>query len=909
MKKTKKVQIKVKKSPRKATPVNNKNLSLKERFLRWREDQKLKKAEDLATLPKEPVKRFFARLSPRRVARYWFSLKGLFMILKIAFVCVLLGVITVGSLFLYFKKDLAAINPENLTNQVNNTVNTYYDRNGIVLWEDKGTGDYRLVVDGDQISTYMRQATVAIEDREFYTHRGFSVRGIVRALWANVRGRAVQGGSTLTQQLIKQVYFSDEASNRDISGVPRKIKETILAVEIERMFDKEQIITLYLNQSPYGGRRNGVESGAQTYFGKSSKDLDLAESALLAAIPNNPAVYNPYNKAGHKALVARQHKVLDSMVEMNYITREQADAAKAIDILAKVLPEQSQFQDIKAPHFVLEVKKQLEAKFGMRTMRAGGFKITTTLDWRAQQIAEAATNHGAEYMKKYKITADDLAFSSVDVETSQVIAMVGSIDWNKPGYGQTNATTLLVEPGSTIKPILDYAPLFMPREGQNFGPGSILRDENIDEIYCKGTYGKCSLNNASRKFYGNVAIRESLGSSLNIAAVKALYINGIDNSLDIARRLGDWSYCANGENAGLSIAIGSGCGVRLIEHTNAYASIARGGSYKPLVYWLDVKNSNNDVIDRWEEVPAERVVDEQAAWLISDILSDAEARRILYGSGTNGVGMKIPGVWTAWKSGTTGTGSGNPKDKLGMSYSPVVVAGTWVGNHDGSGLPNDSNGRLGMVPREIIAVYMERIHKEVYGPDGRWTANQSIPRPAGIQNMTIAGKNDLWPSWFNLGNSGIEKTTMLFDSVSRKLATECTPAIFTVEVEVKRIVDPVSGFEWIQADGYDTENYDDIHVCGEDAPTIGAISATPTADGWTVSAVLGRGDHDWTTYEIWVGERMIKSGTIPTPKAQLPTVSGEVSDTDVSAGDTLSVKVVARDAGGYTASKTVNLAF
>ena len=268
-----------------------------------------KDAEELAKLPKDPVKRFFARLHPKRVFRFIFSKKGLFFFLKSAAVLFLVSVIAIGGLFLYYKKDLDEIRLDQM--KVSGTVNTYLDRNGQLLWEDKGDGDYRLVADGENIATYMRQATVAIEDREFYNHPGVNFFALIRAAISTVTGRGVQGGSTLTQQLIKQVYFSDEASNRTVSGLPRKIKEMILALELEKMYSKEQIITMYLNESPYGGRRNGVESAAQAYFKKSAKDLTLAESALLASIPNNPSYLSPYNTAANSALIARQQKTLD----------------------------------------------------------------------------------------------------------------------------------------------------------------------------------------------------------------------------------------------------------------------------------------------------------------------------------------------------------------------------------------------------------------------------------------------------------------------------------------------------------------------------------------------------------------------------------------------------------------------
>jgi penicillin-binding protein 1A len=304
------------------------------------------------------------KLHPKRVAKFWFSKRGLITLLKGMGVLVAVFILLALSLFAYYRKDLDAIRPETLAARVKSTVTTYYDRNGKVLWEDKGSGDYTLVVDGDKINTYMREATVAIEDKEFYQHGGVSVTGILRAFINNTQGGSTQGGSTLTQQLVKQVFFKDQASERGLAGIPRKIKEMILAIEVERMYSKDQILSLYLNESPYGGRRNGVESAAQTYFGKSSKDLTLAESALLAAIPNNPTVYNPYNTDGHEALISRQHKVLDNMVEMGYITKAQADEAKQVAILDTIKPLADQLEDIKAPHFVLMVRDQLEQELG-----------------------------------------------------------------------------------------------------------------------------------------------------------------------------------------------------------------------------------------------------------------------------------------------------------------------------------------------------------------------------------------------------------------------------------------------------------------------------------------------------------------------------------------------------------------
>ena len=801
-----------------------------------------RRAEELAKLPKEPVKRFFARLHPKRVFKWWFSKRGQKTIWKTIAAGFLILIIFIGGLFLYYKKDLDEIRLDEMT--ISETVNTYLDRNGEVLWRDTGSENYRLVVEADEISDYMYQATVAIEDRNFYNHIGVDFGALIRATLSTLGGHGVQGGSTLTQQLIKQVYFSDEAASENRGGLTRKIKELILSIELERMYSKDQILTMYLNQSPYGGRRNGVESAARTYFGKSAKELNLAESALLAAIPNNPAVLNPYNTYGNEMLVERQHKVLDDMVSMGYITEEEANSAKEVAILDTIQPESAQYADMLAPHFVLAVRQQLEDKYGIQTMRAGGWTIKTTLDYRAQKIAEDAVAVGMSHA--YKNSSDNVALVSVDVETSQVVAMVGSSDFSNPTYGELNVTTdSLVEPGSSIKPILDYAPLFMERDGVNYGPGSVLRDENINKLYCAGyTSGSCALTNATGTFYGDVTIRFSLGHSLNIAAVKALYINGIDNSLEVAHSLGDTSYCEDREGYGLSIAIGSGCGVKMVEHANAYASIARGGSYKDLAYVLEVKNSSGETIETWEDKESTPVVDEQVAYMISNILSDGSARYNIYApGGSQSAGYVIPGVWTATKTGTTTTAnSAITKDSVMESYSTAVSTMVWNGNHDGSGLTSNTHDPA----RFTVAEYMSRIHKEVYEPDGRWHPGDQPAKPAGIQTLTVNGKTDIWPSWYNSNkNSGVAKEKLTFNRYNHLLASSCTPEDYKIEIEVTKTTDPMTGNDvYSVPEPYDRNTSD---PCDYTPPEI-ALSVS----GDKIIATVRRGTYDIAGYTLYV---------------------------------------------------------
>ncbi|MBR3138061.1 penicillin-binding protein [Candidatus Saccharibacteria bacterium] len=846
-----------------------------------------RRAEELAKLPKDPVKRFFARLHPKRVFKWWFSWRGQKAILKFLAACVLIGIIFIGGLFLYYKKDLDEIRLDEMT--ISETVNTYLDRNGELLWKDTGNENYRLVVNADDISDYMYKATIAIEDKNFYNHIGVDFGALIRATFSTLSGRGVQGGSTLTQQLIKQVYFSDEAASEDRGGLSRKIKELILSIELEKMYSKDEILTMYLNQSPYGGRRNGVESAAQTYFGKSAKDLTLAESALLAAIPNNPAVLNPYNSYGNEMLIERQHKVLEDMVSMGYITEDEANEAKKVAILDTIRPESAQYADMKAPHFVLEVKKQLEEKYGIQTMRAGGWTIKTTVDLRAQKIAEDAVAVGMSH--SYKNRSDNLALVSVDVETSQVVAMVGSSDFNNPTYGELNVTTdSSIEPGSSIKPILDYSPLFMQREGVNYGPGSILKDENINKLYCAGYSGSCALTNATGTFYGNVTIRFSLGHSLNIAAVKALYINGIDNSLEVAHALGDTSYCEGREGYGLSIAIGSGCGVKMVEHANAYASLARGGVYKDLSYILEVKNSSGEVVESWSDSEGTRVVDDQVAYMISNILSDGSARFGIYAAGgSQSAGYVIPGVWTATKTGTTTTANAAvTKDSLMESYSTAVSTLVWNGNHDGSGLTSNTHD----IARYTVAEYMGRVHSEVYEPEGRWHSGDQPARPAGIQTLTVNGKTDIWPSWFNASkNSGVSKETLVFNRYNHLLASDCTDESYKIEIEVTKTLDPMTGESvYSVPEPYNREVSD---TCNYEPPRL-SLSISDNK----IIATIRKGTNDIAGYTLYING---------VEKTGISLGGNGVINGYTLKGTETSVKFVITDSAGYSATSEMTL--
>lgn len=804
-----------------------------------------KRAEYLASLPKHPVKRFFYRLHPKRVLKYWFSKRGLMMSLKIFGVAVLLGVLFVGGLFAYFRKDLNQIRPEELAKRVQTTVSRYYDRNGQLLWEDKGSDNYKLVVKSNEISDYLKKATVAIEDRDFYKHHGVSPSGIMRAMINNTSGDSVQGGSTLTQQLVKQVFFTanGEAQERGLAGIPRKIKEAILAIEVERMYDKDQILTLYLNESPYGGRRNGAESAAQTYFGKSAKDLTLAEASLLAAIPQNPSVFNPYNIAGHPGLIDRQHTVLDYMAREGFITQKEADAAKKVAVIDTLKPETDQFAGIKAPHFVLAVRSQLQKELGAATVGKGGLTVKTTLDIRVQEKLESEMKSFFDSGIPAGNGISNGASTIEDTQSGQIIAMLGSRDFNYEGFGQDNAATAFIQPGSTVKPLV-FSKLFEDKGSgqQNYGSGTILKDEKIDNIYGS------RLNNWDNRFMGNLTIRQGLALSRNIPAVKAMYISGVEPTLDKIHELGATSYCEQEKASGvyLSSAIG-GCGVKQVDLVNAYATLGRSGTYKPSTMVLQVKNNSGETIKQWKD-ESKQVLDPQISYILADILSDPVARASLHGA--NPLGLTVNGVRTAGKTGTSDRDS-KPKDLWIMNYSPTLTMGLWLGNSDTSTIRTSNSVLGGRVVSNVLAY----AYHDIYGPEGKWKSGDWFTRPDGIQQQ---GK-ELYPSWWNK-SQGQSKQKLTFDRVSKLKATNCTPDGAKIELEVTKSVDPVTKKDvFIAPDGYDANKEDDKHKCDSDAKPSVTISSYSAAGGGVVSFTVNPGTFTVRSVEIFVDGKSIGS--------------------------------------------------
>ncbi len=782
----------------------------------------------------------------------------------------LLIVLSAGALFAYYRKDLDQIRPSELAKRVQTTVTRYYDRNDKLLWEDKGEGNYIISVTDDEISDYMKQATIAIEDKDYYKHGGVSVTGLARAAINNSQGDSIQGGSTLTQQLVKQVFFADEAQKRGFDGIPRKIKEIILAIEVERMYDKDKILELYLNESPYGGRRNGVESAAQTYFDKSAKKLSLAESAMLASIPNQPGLYNPYNTAGNKALIERQHEVLDKMVEQGFATKKEADAAKKIDLLDKLQPEADQFKNIKAPHFVQMVRSELESKLGKAVVGRGGLTIKTTIDVRIQKKLET------EIDNMFKSSQPDIsgfrngAGAVEDVRTGEIIAMAGSRDFQYPGFGQDNAATSFIQPGSSIKPFV-FANLF-EEQGQgeaNYGSGSILSDEptTFDRGY--------KPQNFDDRFMGNIPISKSLPYSRNIPAIKAMAVSGVEDTLKSIRQMGNTYYCTQGheKQTGLSSAIG-GCGTRLIDHVNGLASLGRLGVYKEQSSVQSVKNnSGEELLETTKK--EKRVMNAQAAYITSHILADTNARLGLFGVSITPT-LDAAGVKTAIKTGTSDLNL-VPKDIWTVGYTPSISAAVWLGNPDATPLISGMSSIPARILDPVMAYATELYQKEKKAKPGEW-----FTQPEGIQNIN----GELYPSYYDK-KAVSTSTTETFDRVSKKLATKCTPDAAKINIGVTKMKDPISKKDIIIApDGYDATEKDNVHKCSDVSP-----SASITIEGSTITVRVTKGTFALDSMDVKVDGKTIAS----------PNLSrGGVQEIQYKFTKDSTVTVTVRDEGYYS---------
>lgn len=583
------------------------------------------------------------------------------------------------------------------------------DRNGQVLY-DIYSDQRRTPVDIENVPEYLKQATIAIEDKNFYKHQGFDPLGMVRGFSRLFTRGYAQGGSTLTQQLVKNVLLTSERS------IFRKLNEFILAVQIERRYSKDEILQMYLNEAPYGGTAWGVEAASEVYFGKSVKDLNLIESAILAGMPQRPSAYSPYSSTP-KAYVDRTKAVLRRMREDGFITSDQEQAALAELENVKFQARGSSF---KAPHFVQYVQQILEERYGERVVEQGGLKVTTTLDLNLQEKAQAIVAEEIAKVESQRITNGGAIV--VDPQTAQILAMVGSKRFDDPDYdGQVNVTVALRQPGSSFKPITYVTAL-----KKGFTASSMLMDvpTSFDGGQGQDEYTPV---NYDGKYRGPVQLRYALGNSLNVPAVKLLALVGIKDVLETAYDMGLTSLPPNNETlsrVGLSLTLGGG-EVRLLELTSAYASFFNGGYKVEPISILKVEDADGKVLEEVKpkksgsELGTKQVLTKEQAYIISHILSDNDARKDTFGPNSS---LNISGKQIAAKTGTTN----DKRDNWTIGGNPQRAVGVWVGNNDNSPMLNLASGISGAAPiwRKVIMEAIAGLPSSSFeAPEGIETAN------------------------------------------------------------------------------------------------------------------------------------------------------------------------------------------
>lgn len=654
-----------------------------------------------------------------------------------------LGFLFTTIMVAWASKDLP--DPDRLTDREVDQSTKIYDRTGEHLLYEIFANERRTIVNLEDIPQNLINGVIATEDTRFYEHKGIRPLSIMRAFVYGLFSRKrISGTSTLTQQLVKNAILTDERS------LVRKIKEAVLSIRLEQKYTKDQILKIYFNEIPYGSTNYGVESAAQSYFGKHISDVTLSEAAALAGLPKAPSSYlnDP------EALKQRRDFVLKRMYEEGYITEQEKNHAQA-----ETLELKQTFNNIEAPHFVLYVKEQLVEKYGETKVETGGLKVITTLDWDKQQIAEGAIGEGAQEILA-DAQADNASLVAIDPKTGQVLAMVGSHDFfDEEIDGQFNVATLgKRQPGSSFKPII-YAAAFE----KGYTPDTILFDTITNFSVSGEPYIPQNYDSQDR---GPLTMRQALQGSLNIPAVKTLYLVGPEKGVEFAERLG-YTTLSEGE-FGLSLVLGGG-EVRLIEHTNAYASFANNGIQYKSTSILKVEDSTGEVLEEWKKEKGEKVLEPEIAATISNVLSDDAARAYMFGAG--GV-LTLPGRPVAAKTGTTN----NYIDAWTVGYTPSLAAGVWAGNTNNTPMKRGAGGS--MVAAKLWNKFMSQAMADT--PVEQFPT----PPPNDAEKPVLRGST----------GGGI---TLLVDKVTGKIATSSTPEKY---IEERTYVQPHSILHYVQKD-------------------------------------------------------------------------------------------------------------
>ncbi|HEX8932126.1 MAG TPA: PBP1A family penicillin-binding protein [Patescibacteria group bacterium] len=586
-----------------------------------------------------------------------------------------------------FLQDLPT--PQELTLRQIPQTTKIYDRHGVLLAEDYAQQNRTLIHLAD-VPLNLQHATLAIEDKNFYKHPGFDVSAIIRAFRQTFVNNTTQGGSTITQQLIKSSILSPEQT------FSRKFKEIILAFWAEKIYTKNQILEMYFNQVPYGGTAWGVEAASETYFDKPVNKLTLAESAFLAGLTSAPTAYSPYGQ-NPTAWKKRQEEVLSRMVDLRYITQNQAEEATKQELHFR--PQQS---SLHAPHFVEYVKEQLAQKYGLPAVEKGGLQVTTTLDLKIQEMAEKVVKE--EVANDGNLNLTNGAVLITDPKTGEILAMVGSHDFDDPNGGNFNVTTSLRQPGSSIK-VVTYSTAL--RNG--FTAATILDDSPIayplsdGQIYAPVNY--------DGRFHGRVSLRTALANSLNIPAVKTLDAVGISSMVNLGKAMGieNWS---DPQNYGLSITLGA-ADVTMLDMARVNGVLANKGQLVELNPFLKVTDIRNATLEDDSKPPVgKQVLDPGVTFILSDILADNKARAMEFGDNSP---LVIPGHTVSVKTGTTD----DKRDNWTNGYTDKAVVIVWVGNNDNSPMsPTLASGITGAAPiwHRLMEELLKKNPETIFSP-------------------------------------------------------------------------------------------------------------------------------------------------------------------------------------------------
>ena len=552
-------------------------------------------------------------------------------------------------IFIVFLQDLPS--PRQLSFQQAPLTTKIFDRNGSLLYQIYATQN-RTLVPLSSIPKYLQEATIAIEDKNFYKNAGFDIAAIARAAIADFSGKPLQGASTITQQLIKSTLLSPERTIR------RKVKEIILAYWADRIYTKDQILEMYFNQVPYGGTAWGIEAASEVYFSKNTRDLDLAEAAFLAGLTKAPTTYSPYSES--KTLwKGRQKEVLTKMKELKYISQKEKE-----DALNKKLVFSIPQTPLYAPHFVMYIKDLLIKKYGLGLVEKGGLRVTTTLDLKTQDMVQNIVS--LEVEKNAYLNLTNGAAVVTNPKNGDILAMVGSRDYSDSNF---NVSTALRQPGSSIK-VVTYA------LGLNngFTPATIIDDSPITFTSFNGP--SYSPVNYDGKFHGKMSLRIALANSINIPAIKVLSKVGIQNMVDLGKKMGITTW-GNPSNYGLAITLGS-AEVKMIDMTQVYGVLANSGARVDLNPILKVTDSQGNILEEKKGlIQDKQIIDPGVAFILSNILADNGARAMEFGINSP---LNIPSHNVSVKTGT----SDNKRDNWTIGYTPNYVVAVWVGNNDNS---------------------------------------------------------------------------------------------------------------------------------------------------------------------------------------------------------------------------------